>query len=188
MDVLQTLPGLDPARMAVAGHSRLGKAALWCGAQDERFALVVSNESGCAGTALHRGKQGERIRNITDRFGYWFCDNFRQFAGREEEMPFDQHFLLACIAPRLLYHGSAVLDIWSDPHAEFQGCLAADPAYRLLGAPGFAGSVVEYPNRPMRLACHEGRIGYHLREGSHFFSRTDWGQVMSYWKKHDRGN
>lgn len=184
MDVLQTLPELDPARMAVIGHSRLGKTALWCSALDERFALTVCNEPGCSGSAITRGKNGEHIHHILSRFGYWFCDNYRRYADREDEMPFDQHFLLACIAPRLLYNGSAVLDEWSDPDAEFQGCLEADPVYRLLGVPGLDGPSAGYPAGPVRQAYHEGSIGYHLREGNHFLSRTDWGQAMAYWKKH----
>ncbi len=184
MDVLETLPGLDPARMAVVGHSRLGKTALWCAALDERFALAVSNESGCSGTAITRGKKGEHIHNIMERYGYWFCENYRRHAGHENDMPFDQHFLLACIAPRLLCHGGAALDEWSDPYAEFLGCLGADPVYRLLGEPGLDGPTAGFPSGPVRTAFHEGRIGYHLRDGGHFLSRTDWGQYMDFWQKH----
>lgn len=183
MDVLPGLPGVDPARVAAVGHSRLGKTALWCAALDERFALAYSNESGCSGAAITRGKKGEHIRNIMDRYGYWFCENYRSYADREDTMPFDQHFLLACIAPRLLCHGGAILDEWSDPYAEFLGCLAADPVYRLLGHPGLEGPSVGYPDGPTRIAFHEGRIGYHLREGNHFLSRTDWGRLMDFWRQ-----
>lgn len=188
LDALQGLSGFDPGRVGVIGHSRLGKVALWCAAQDERFSMVYTNESGCSGTALTRGKRGEHIHHIMDAFGYWFCDNYRRHAGREDEMPFDQHWLLALIAPRLLCHGGAELDIWSDPYAEFLGCLAADPVYRLLGQPGLAGPsegvTDQVPDGPVRFAYHDGRIGYHLRAGTHFLSRTDWNQAMDFWRRH----
>ncbi len=184
MDALEQNPAVDAKRVAVIGHSRLGKTALWCAANDPRFAMVYTNESGCAGTALTRGKRGEHIHHIMDAFGYWFCENFRQHADNEEEMPFDQHWLLALIAPRLLCHGGARQDIWSDPYAEFLGCLAVDPVYRLLGTSGLDGPSDGYPCGPVAKAWHEGRVGYHLREGEHFLSRTDWGQAMAFWRKH----
>lgn len=184
MDALERIPAVDAGRVAVIGHSRLGKTALWCAANDPRFAMVYTNESGCAGTALTRGKRGEHIHHIMDAFGYWFCENYRKHADNEDAMPFDQHWLLALIAPRLLCHGGARQDIWSDPYAEFLGCLAVDPVYRLLGEAGLAGPSDGYPLGPVAMAWHEGRVGYHLREGGHFLSRTDWGQAMAFWRKH----
>lgn len=175
MDYLLTRPELDQARVAVCGHSRLGKAALWAGAQDERFAMVIANESGCSGAALSRGKTGERIRNITTMFPYWFCGRYAAWADREEDAPFDQHMLLALIAPRLLYVCSADGDKWSDPDGEFLGCCAASEAWTLLGVPGLIA-----PDRipPLDEPLLDGNVCYHDRTGTHFYSRTDWGWQM----------
>ncbi len=176
MDYLQTRDDLDPDHVAVIGHSRLGKTALWCGAQDERFATAISNDSGCAGAALFRGKSGERIEAITRVFPYWFCGRFPAYAEREDALPFDQHFLISLIAPRAVYIGSAAEDDWADPHAEFLAALAASPVYRLLGYPGLV--------TPDRLPepgtiLQDGRAAYHLRTGSHFLSRSDWQIYMA---------
>ena len=182
LDYLLTRPEVvDPARVAVTGHSRLGKTALWCGAQDERFSLVISNDSGCSGAAITRGKAGETVRDITGTFPYWFCPAYRQYVDRECDMPFDQHELIALIAPRTAYVASAQEDIWADPQSEFLSCCAASPAYEALGGRGFV-----HPDRlpePNEL-LHEGDIGYHMRTGSHFFSRTDWLYQTAFRKKH----
>ena len=98
MDYLMTLDNIDTSRVAVVGHSRLGKAAHWCGGQDERFSMVISNDSGCAGASMFRGKIGERISHITDAVPSWFCGNFLEYVDRENELPFDQHFLLSLTA------------------------------------------------------------------------------------------
>jgi hypothetical protein len=181
MDYAQTLGCIDHSRIACAGHSRLGKTALWCAVQDERFAAAVSNESGCGGAAISRGKQGESVRNITDRFPHWFCSNYSRYAGKEHEMPFDQHQLMAAIAPRLLYVSSAEEDLWSDPKSEFLACVEAGKAYRMLGMDG----LVHEDRFPEPGEClHEGRIGYHLRPGTHFFSRDDWNLIMRFLDKH----
>lgn len=182
MDYLQTLDYIDRGRIAIMGHSRLGKAALWCGALDERFSLVVSNESGGGGAALFRGKTGERLINLANKgSNCWFCGNLFQYANREEELPFDQHYLLAMIAPRYLYVSSAALDSWADPISEFLGCAAATPVYELLGVKGLeAPDALPQP----REYFHEGRIGYHLRPGTHYLSRDDWQLIMNYRIKH----
>lgn len=134
-DYLCGRPELDAGRMAVMGHSRLGKAALLCGAMDERFSLTVSNDSGAGGAALFRGKCGERISDLTgNACAHWFCGNFASYAGREEELPFDQHFLLALTAPRYLYVASASEDSWADPMSEFLSCAAASPVFEICGS------------------------------------------------------
>ena len=118
MDYIQTLPEIDRQRVYVAGHSRLGKTAIWCGVQDERFAGVVSNDSGCSGAAVTRGKKGEHVVHITKNFPFWFCKNYQKYIENEENMPFDQHQLLALVAPRPLCVGSATEDEWADPQSE----------------------------------------------------------------------
>lgn len=181
MDYLQTRPSVDRERIAVVGHSRLGKTALWCAATDERFHLAVSNESGCSGAAITREKAGERVENITGTFPHWFCPNYRKYAGAEDKMPFDQHFLLAAIAPRLLYVASAQGDQWADPQSEFLGCAAASSAYAMHGLHGFiTPDAFPVPGTVLQ----EGEVGYHLREGDHSFMPEDWRKIMDFWKQH----
>ena len=181
MDHAQTLDGIDKDRIFCAGHSRLGKTSLWCGAQDERFASAVSNDSGCSGAAITRDKMGERVEQITSRFPYWFCENYRKYQGQEHTMPFDQHELIALLAPRPVYVASASEDIWADPQSEFLACVAADDAYKLLGKKGFVHEG-RYPEPGEYL--HEGDIGYHLRVGTHFLSRYDWQMFMRFMDRH----
>ncbi len=178
MDYLQTLDYVDKDRIAVVGHSRLGKTALVCGAFDERFSLTISNDSGGAGAAIFRGKTGEMVKNFRGgTSGHWFAGNFKEYVRREDEMPFDQHFLLSLVAPRNLYVCSAKEDGHADPKSEFLGCAAASPVYEVLGSKGLVAkdeipdSVVSYP---------EGNIGYHMREGYHFLSRYDWNKFIEY--------
>ena len=171
MDYLETREDIDPSRVCVSGHSRLGKTALWCGAQDERFSMVISNDSGCSGAAISRGKKGETIADITRRFPYWFCGNYQAWSGRENEATFDQHMLLALIAPRRLYVSSARDDEWADPQSEFLGALAAGEAWKALRLPGLiTPDNLPEVNRPLM----DGNVCYHVRTGSHFHSRTDW--------------
>ena len=176
LDYLETREEIDATRACVTGHSRLGKTALWCGAQDERFSMVVSNCSGCSGAAISRGKVGESVEFICDRFPYWFCGNYQAWRGREYEMPFDQHMLLALTAPRKLYVCSAEDDEWADPKSEFLSCVAASEAWTCLRVPGLiAPDEMPALNQPLA----EGGVCYHERTGTHFFSRTDWLYHMS---------
>ncbi len=176
MDYAQTVPSLDTQKSIVCGHSRLGKTALLAGAADERFALVYSNDSGCSGAALSSDK-GESIEAITDRFPFWFCKNYLKYRGADGKMPFDQHYLASCICPRKLYIASAKEDMWADPESEFLCCVAADQAYRNAGIVGFVCDS-RLPDAPSVL--HGGNIAYHIREGTHYFSREDWLYLMKY--------
>jgi dienelactone hydrolase len=178
LDYLETDRDVNAKQVAVVGHSRGGKAALWAGAQDERFAFVVSNNSGSTGAALARNKNGERVANITKTFPHWFCKNYNTFAGREEALPVDQHQLLALMAPRPIYVASASEDTWADPKAEFQACTLAAPVYALWGKPGFVSNGFPGVQSPL----HSGTIGYHLRQGKHDLTRYDWEQFMNFYQ------
>jgi hypothetical protein len=169
LDWLVALPEVDPERVIVVGHSRNGKAALWAGACDERFAMVVSNESGCGGAALERRNVGERIAEITTRFPHWFCPEFARFAGREADLPVDAHVTLAMTAPRPLYVASAVEDRWADPRGEFLAAVAAGPVWTLFGRAGLG--TAEYPPVGQSVG---GLVGYHVRAGQHDLLAEDW--------------
>jgi hypothetical protein len=177
LDWALTQPGVTAERTAVIGHSRLGKTALVSGMLDERYACVISNASGCSGAAITRGKSGEHISDITGRFPYWFCENYRQYAGNEAAMPFDQHWLLAALAPRLVCVSSGAQDTWAGPGHEFLSCAAASAAWEKQGVPGFM--------TPDRLplpgeALQQGSIGYHMRPGCHYHSREDWNRFLDF--------
>lgn len=180
LDYAETLPDkLDLSRSVVCGHSRLGKTALFAGATDERFAFSYSNDSGCSGAAIARGTApgGERIADICRNFPFWFCENYKKYCNNEDNMPFDQHYLVASIAPRKVLIGSASEDKWADPLSEMLCCVASSPAF----VNGF-----KHEDRPPQIddKFFDGDIGYHMRKGLHYFSREDWLRLIEFVKLH----
>lgn len=163
---------LDLDRAIVCGHSRLGKTALLAAATDERFTFAYSNNSGCSGAALSRGKEGEDLERIHKTASYWFCKNYKQYIGKEETLPLDQHYLLASIAPRKVLVGSASEDKTADPISEQLGCLAASPAFEN----GFVYTGVAQIGDKF----FDGDIAYHLRKGKHAFTRDDWHRLIEF--------
>jgi len=169
MDYLELEPWCDARFVALHGHSRLGKAALWAGAQDERFSVVISNNSGCGGAALSKRCFGETVGRINSSFPHWFAGNYKQWNGRESEMPYDQHQLLALVAPRALLVGSAEEDKWADPDGELIAAQKASPAFELLGAKGLPEDW-----KRENFAVSSGNPGYWQRPGKHDVTGDDW--------------
>jgi hypothetical protein len=175
MDYFETDKRVDCSKIAIVGHSRGGKASLWTGAEDERFSLVISNNSGSGGAALSKRRYGETVEAV-NRFTHWFALNFRQFNGREERLHFDQHMLVSLIAPRAVYIASADRDLWADPRGEFLSLAYSSPVYGLWSYPPIEAGAMPALNE----ALHSGPRGYHVRQGIHNLTPADWHYFMDF--------
>jgi hypothetical protein len=184
MDYLVTDKLIDSGKIAVVGHSRGAKTALWAGANDNRIAMVVCNEAGCGGSSLNRRKFGETIYEINRGFPHWFCTNYKKFNGNEEALPVDQHMLMALIAPRLLYVASAEKDLWGDPRGQYLALLNANPAYNLFQTKSALSTEMPAINKPV----FSGNLAYHIREGKHNLLLQDWNFFMDFADKSFRKN
>lgn len=180
MDYLETDKDIDAENVALIGHSRSGKTALWAGASDKRFKMIVSNDSGCTGAAFTRGKTGEHLKDI-NKATDWFCDNYKNYDEDENMLPIDQHMLLALIAPRPLYVASASEDAWADPNMELFACRLAEDAYALYGLDGVIVPENEIKNDT---PYHDGHIAYHRRTGKHALKKSDWSFFIDFSDKY----
>jgi hypothetical protein len=175
MDYFETDPDVDEQKIALLGHSRGGKASLWAGAEDERFALVISNESGAGGAALSKREFGETVEAV-NRFTHWFTANFKEYNGHEQNLPIDQHMLISLIAPRAVYVASADEDLWADPRGEYLSLAHASPVYALWGH-----DVIDPDNMPaLNNPVTYPKRGYHIRSGGHNLTPQDWGYFMDF--------
>jgi hypothetical protein len=178
-DCLLQLKEVPKDRLAVIGHSRLGKTALWAGATDPRFTLVIANESGEGGAALARRNFGETMKRINTMFPHWFNDNFPKYSDDPSKLPVDQHMLVAAIAPRPVYIASAANDRWADPKGEFTSAYLAGAAYQLLGKKGIESNLM-----PAEGASVGDCVGYHCRPGDHDLLDVDWKHYLNFTDRH----
>ncbi|MFO0903376.1 MAG: acetylxylan esterase [Pirellulales bacterium] len=166
---------VDPRRIAAVGHSRNGKTTLLAAALDDRIALAIPHQAGCGGTAPSRGKVGESVKQINDRFPHWFCDEFTRFNDEPARLPFDQHCLAALCAPRPVLFSNAVEDVWANPDGQFEVLKAAEPVYKLLNAGGLDASRPPEVNQLIK-----SKLGYFIRPGKHSMNRQDWQAFLDF--------
>lgn len=181
LDYLETDKDVDAKRVAIYGVSRLGKTALWAGAADERFALVVASCSGEGGAAIARRNYGETLAHMSapTRFPYQFAGNYAKFGTKVMEWPVDAHMLIALIAPRPLLLQTGTTDKWSDPYGEFLGAVAAEPVYKLLGKKGLETNRFPAAGEPI---LHD--LGYYMHEGGHGTIPSDFAVYIRFLKMH----
>jgi len=176
MDYLVTDKNVAYDKVAIVGHSRAGKTALWAGAEDIRFAMVVSNESGAGGAALARRRFGETVARLNSSFPHWYCSNYNKFSNNEDALPVDMHMLLALTAPRALYIDCADEDLWGDPHGSYLSLFYSLPVFKLLGI----NSDLSETMPPLNKQVISGRVGFHIRDGVHNLLLRDWNQFMDF--------
>ena len=179
MDYVMTDKDIDANKVCVAGFSRFGKVAMWAGAQDERFAIIFSGESGCGGAAIVRRGFGETVKIINNKFPYWFCGNFKNYGDRINDLPVDWHMLVASMAPRPIYIATAEQDLWGDPRGSFLSGKYAEPVYQLFGKKGLG-----VDNMPPLETPVGDTIGYHIRKGTHALNEYDWQQFLNFADRH----
>ena len=179
VDYLSREPDLDPQRIAVVGHSRLGKACMLAAAFDDRIALAIPLQAGCGGTAPSRGHIGESVKRINTVFPHWFCDVFKEFNDQPERLPFDQDSLIALCAPRAVLLGAAVEDTWANPEGAFEMLRSADKVYRFLGVEGLSSTTMPGLNTLV-----DGNLGYFIRPGKHSMTKLDWGYFLDFADRH----
>ncbi len=180
MDYFESDPDVDSKKVVLVGHSRGGKAALWAGAQDQRFAIVIANCSGNTGAAISRRKFGETIKAINTRFPYWFADNYKKYNDNEVALPVDQHMLIALIAPRPVYTTNATKDLWADPTGSYLSISEAAKVYNLYRKKSTLSAAPPAVNKPIINSI----IGYHIRDGVHDMTSFDWQQFARFARYH----
>jgi hypothetical protein len=178
IDYLHQEPAVDARRIAVVGHSRLGKTALLAGALDDRVALTVANQAGCGGSgpSRHDDPKAESVARITRAFPHWFCGNFARFGEDPSRLPFDQHALVALCAPRPVLFTAASEDLWANPSGQFEVLKAASPVYELFGSKGLEADRMPASDAPLI----DSRLGYWIRSGEHAMAPADWKIYMDF--------
>ncbi len=174
-DYLRIMPGVDPEKIILFGHSRLGKTALWAAAQDQRFAMVIANESGKGGAALAKRNYGQTTADLNTAFPHWFCGNYKHYSGHEDQLPVDSHELIALLAPRPVYIGGAVDDRGGDPRGQFLAEVDATPVYQLFGKQGLALNEMPEPDHAV-----QHTLAFHYRNGKHGVTAYDWSEYLAF--------